>query len=76
MFTFEIRINGSLIAHIYGHNEGEIDKKGQTKYSYEYYEPTTRRIVSGTVRHKRGDGIRPLVTTILKDIPPDERIGH
>lgn len=30
MFTFEIRINGSLIGHIYGHNESRRDAAGRT----------------------------------------------
>lgn len=30
MFTFEIRINGALIGHIYGHNENIPTKDGDT----------------------------------------------
>jgi hypothetical protein len=68
MFTFEIRINGSLIGHIYGHNEARSDKEGRTEYSYEYYDVENRQTHKGTVFHRRNDGIRPLVTKILNDV--------
>lgn len=68
MFTFEIRINGSLIGHIYGHNESRTDDEGRDEYSYEYYETGTRKLIKGTVFHRRVEGIRPLVTKILTDV--------
>ena len=68
MFTFEIRINGSLIAHIYGHNEGSTPKGD--RYRYEYYETESRKLVTGEVTHRRERGIRPLVAAILNDIKP------
>lgn len=70
MFTVEIKINGSLIGHIYGHNEGDSpDGKGD-KYRYEYYEPETREVRNGNVVHRRSDGIRKLVAAILNDAEP------
>ena len=66
MFTVEIKINGSLIGHIYGHNEGHTDKGD--RYRYEYYETETRKIVNGEVTHPRRNGIRPLITAILSDV--------
>jgi len=76
MFTVEIKINGALISHIYGHNQGDSPKG--CKYRYEYYETETRKIVNGTVIHARQKGIRELVNAILSDVsnaiaqtPPD-----
>lgn len=68
MFTFEIRINGSLIGHIYGHNEDQYDDEGRTEYSYEYYDVETRTQTKGTVFHHRKEGIRKLVKLILEDV--------
>jgi hypothetical protein len=67
MFTVEIKVNGSLIGHIYGRNMSG-DKDGKCWYNYEYYEPETRHVMKGTVPHKREDGIRALVTTILNHV--------
>lgn len=66
MFTFEIRINGSLIAHIHGLNIGSTPEGD--RYKYEYYEVDTRKVLTGKVVHRREKGIRPLITTILNDI--------
>lgn len=81
MFTFEIRVGGTLLAHIYGVNvcdvcgvddlgkilEEEL-KKHKCSYTYEYYETSTRKVISGTVKHYRGDNIRKLIVLILKDV--------
>jgi len=66
MFTMEIRINGTMIAHIYGRNTGET-KDGAHEYVYELYETETRGVVNGTVYHKRQEGIKKLVSAILAD---------
>jgi hypothetical protein len=68
MFTVEIRINGSLINHIYGHNEGPSrTKNGEDAYRYELYEVESRKMTNGTVSHNRGNGINALVVAILTD---------
>ena len=67
MFSVEIKINGNLIGHIYGVNKG-LTVKGLTKYSYEYYDPEFHKIIKGNVKHHREAGIRPLITTIFKDM--------
>jgi len=69
MFTVEIRINGNLISHIYGHNE-EIDnlKNDLYKYSYRFYNAETGKLISGNINHKRDSGINKLVTLILNDV--------
>ena len=73
MFTVEIKINGSLIGHIYGHNEG-IEESGDTKYTFEYYRPDSRKLINGNVLFKREDGIEKLISKILsqasKEIHP------
>jgi len=66
MFTVEIKINGSLIGHIYGHNEG-VDKNNNTEYTYEYYRPESRKLVNGKILFRREDGIENLICSILED---------
>ena len=70
MFSIEIKINGSMIGHIYGRNIGNTGAKDQ--YIYEYYEPELRKVISGNVNHKRSNGIRELLAVILKDIKQRE----
>jgi hypothetical protein len=67
MFTVEIKINGTMIGHIYGHNEGDL-ANGKCKYRYEYYEIEKRKVRNGMVEHARTDGIRQLVAAILNDV--------
>ena len=67
MFTIEIKINGSMIGHIYGHNEGpDPNGTGDTKYAWEYYRPKSREIKHGTVFHSQEAGIESLVCKILE----------
>jgi hypothetical protein len=67
MFTVEIKINGSLIGHIYARNVKDVGLD-ECEYAYEYYEPESRGLTKGKVRHRRKDGIRPLVGMILGDV--------
>lgn len=71
MFTVEIKINGSLIGHIYGKNLGEISN-GLWEYCYEYYEPELRKIIKGKVVYIRDKGVRELISLILDDINKQE----
>ena len=82
MFTTEIRLNGTLIAHIYGRNvcscfgmnpTRTVPKKHFCKYAYEYYEVDTRKVRSGTVEHNREDKVRKLITAILNDVEKQEK---
>lgn len=66
MFTVELKINGTMIGHIYGHNEG-LEDEGLTKYSWEYYRIESRKVTSGTVLHHRDDGLESLVAKILEE---------
>jgi hypothetical protein len=75
MFTIEIKINGSLIGHIYGRNTtAELYCANPEKstvedyYKYEYYEPETRELIRGDIKHIRADGIRPLIIKILNNV--------
>lgn len=67
MFTVEIRINGTLISHIYGRNIAPLPN-GKSRYEYEYYEAESRKVQTGTVEHRREDGLRSLVTEILNNV--------
>lgn len=67
MFTFEIKINGAMIAHIYGNNISDLPG-GKCKYKYEYYEVEKRKVLNGEVTHLRSSGIMSLVSLILKDV--------
>ena len=71
MFTVEIKINGSMIGHIYGHNKADI-ANGVCRYEYEYYQPELRKMVCGEVTHARDDGIRELISMILNDVNKQE----
>jgi len=71
MFTVEIRINGTLIGHIYGRNMGR-NPGGKTRYDYEYYEPELPNVRKGSVMHERDGGIRPLIAAILADVPAEK----
>ena len=65
MFTVELKINGTLIAHVYGHNEGFDEKTGDYKYRYEYYEVESRKVTNGIITHDRKKGLNALVSSIL-----------
>lgn len=69
MFSIEIKINGSMIAHIYGHNEGTYNSAGETQYSYELYEVNKgeKALKYGGVEHIRNEGIFTLIKKILID---------
>lgn len=64
MFTVEVRINGTMIAHIYGRNTGERDKTGATVYTADFYQPEVGSMTFPVV-HDANDGINALVSKIL-----------
>lgn len=78
MFTVEVRVNGVMVAHVYGVNTGEADGDRHI-YRYELYETGNAlngiSVRSGTVRHRRQDGILALVRGILSPSQPDGRPG-
>lgn len=65
MFTVDIRINGTLTAHIYGLNRRTMGTGDE--YSYSLYEPEGSKIKEGMVKHFRNEGILVLVEKILED---------
>jgi len=67
MFTIEMRVNGTLIAHVYGRNVGDGRSEGLTQYFYELYRAGNRKLITGDVEHKRENGIEALVVKILAD---------
>lgn len=79
MLSTEIRINGSLIAHLYVRNVGfnlismeELlaeeppIEEGTSVYTWRYYEPESNKQKKGTITHKRSDGALELVKKILE----------
>jgi hypothetical protein len=68
MFSVEIKINSTLISHIYGHNEGEVSS-GETKYVYRFYSPEEKPCLKeGYVLHFRNSGINKLIGKILDNV--------
>ena len=72
MFSVEVKINGVLIGHLYGHNNGHMESDALSDkclYSYEYYEPGTgKEVKRGNITHKRDDGAAKLVSEIFKKL--------
>jgi len=69
MFSVELRVNGSLIGHIYGRNvTQQSSRKEEDEYAYEYYEPEQALLIKGRVSHSRPNGLRRLVQLILNDV--------
>jgi len=64
MLTAEIKVNGSLIAHMYIVNEGSFDGEN-AKYRYEIYHPDDG-IIKGKMSHVRSDGALELIRLILE----------
>jgi hypothetical protein len=87
MFSFEIKVNGKLTAHVYGANKCACVKmqglcedfqKHKCNYEYEYYEIGSGELIKGTIGHYRDKGILPLVNLIMKDVekrctPPQKK---
>ena len=71
MFTVELRVNGTLINHIYGRKvtDNFTVPKGDNRdrYMFELYAPESREVQKGTVLHDRDSGIRELVRAILEE---------
>jgi hypothetical protein len=65
MFEVDIKINGCMVSHIYGHNMtgGDIPS-----YYYEIHRFGNNGDISiGKLKHTSSDGIEKLVYLILKD---------
>ena len=72
MFSVEVKINGILIGHLYGHNKGYMesdDLSDECLYSYEWFEPGTgKEVKRGNITHKRDDGMVKLLSKIFKKL--------
>lgn len=68
MFTIENRINGVLIGVLYGHNEGFGDDLTNYRYSWHYHDIEAGTVKSGSITHRRADGLVALTAAILADI--------
>ena len=67
MFTADIRINGTMVVHIYGRNTGERDKNGKTIYKVDFYQPEKPMLDQLIILHDRNDGINTLIIECLKE---------
>ncbi len=62
MITFETRINGTMISHIYAHNLGKA-RNGKHRYRYEYYQTGDGpKLITGRIEHDRADGAMSLLS--------------
>lgn len=68
MFTAELKVNGALIAVLYGHNESQKDGKGRDLYTYSYHELNKTEVKHGSYWYNRGEGLTKLVADILKKV--------
>lgn len=70
VFTVELKINGTLVAHLYGVNKGPVVSKETDDfgvYHYHYYDVSTGKAINNTIRHRRSEGLRNLVVACLED---------
>ncbi len=78
MFTVEIKFNGLLAGHLYGHRTGEEPKKGKHEYECHYYSLELQKVVKIKVRHDMKKGSRSLIAHILMELekkyPGEEEI--
>lgn len=72
MFTAEIRINGTLLTHIYGHNSGLTDAKRRHIYDVTCYSVETQKTATFQVNHERKLGINKLLSQILEELDTRE----
>jgi len=70
VLSAELKVNGTLIAHVYARNVAEAGGD-VCVYDYEYYQVESRRVHNGTVRHARSKGLRKLIVEILTDVPDE-----
>ena len=65
MGTIEFKVNGQIVSSIDFFNEGGSEV---CKYDYDHYDEDDRRLASGTVSHRRSNGIETLAYLILNDM--------
>jgi hypothetical protein len=71
MISAEIKVNGTMVGHIYARNistpEVLESGVGLNLYHWEYYKPENRIAKRGKVSHERQDGIEKLISKILAE---------
>ncbi len=72
MLSAEIKVNGTMVGHIYARNistpailEAGV---GLNMYHWEYYRPEQRSAKRGKVVHERQDGIESLIGKNLAEV--------
>ena len=67
MFSAELKVNGSIVATVYGTKIGPLDSSpdDRFKYAWEYWEPL-KTVQKGEVVHSRKEGLTKLVQSILE----------
>jgi hypothetical protein len=79
MLSIDLKINGCLAVHIYGHNIGDFIgdaalPPGMCNYYYEVHKIGKGETVeTGYVIHKRDEGLEKLTYLILTDYLNEER---
>lgn len=61
MFEIVVKVNGSMIGHVYGQN---LTGEELSTYYFDYYQPM-KGLVHGEVKHLRADGIEKLIIKIM-----------
>ena len=70
MITAEIKINGTLLGHLYAYNTGiksELDTDVY-RYNYEYYKVGEGKVTIGSITHSRADGAEKLISLLMGEI--------
>jgi len=67
MITWETKVNGIIISHVYAVRMPSEDI-GEAFYKYEYYNVGQGEVISGHVRHKYDDGSYQLLKLILDSV--------
>ena len=68
MFTVEIKFNGILAGHLYGHRTDEEQKNGKHEYKCHYYSLELQKVVKIKVRHDMKKGSRSLIAHVLTQL--------
>lgn len=66
MFTIELRVNSTLVGHVYGKRIKENGERRQ--YEYEYYEPEASEIAKHTIWSSKDAPLAVLVRDILTQV--------
>jgi len=69
MITFETKVNGTMISHIYARNLGPVPNGKRRQYVYEYYQiGEGPSLITGIVDYDQTDGAMSLLSIIIDDV--------